>query len=66
MIKMIRKGKTIEFKKYTRKTILIIIYADFGNILAPGKYGNRNQDDSYTNKYQNHVGYGVWLSISMC
>ena len=60
------KAKLLNLKNIQEKQFSFIIYADFGNILAPGKYGNRNQDDSYTNKYQNHVGYGVWLSISMC
>ena len=33
-----------------------MIYADFENNLIPEKNGKQNSDESYTNKYQNHIG----------
>ena len=48
-IQMGTKGKTVKFQNF-------IIY-DFENILAPENNEKQNLDyESYTNKYQNHVG----------
>ena len=33
-----------------------MIYADLESNLIPEKNGKQNSDESYTNKYQNHVG----------
>ena len=33
-----------------------MIYASFKKYFSTSKNGNQNADDSYTNKYQNHVG----------
>ena len=33
-----------------------MIYADFNSILVTEKNGNQNPDQSYKNKYHNHVG----------
>ena len=32
-----------------------MIYADFESILVPEDNGNQNPNESYTNKYQEHV-----------
>ena len=33
-----------------------MIYLGFESISVPGNNGKQNPDESYTNKYQNHVG----------
>ena len=40
-----------------------MIYADFESILAPEDIGKQSSDESYTNKYQDHVAcsYGYKL-----
>ena len=64
MIKIAEKSETVKFKSYTRKIkSLFMICADFKGILIPGNNLKQNPDESYTNKYQNHVGcsYGYKL-----
>ena len=59
-----KKGEYVKFKIQERKTKLpFIIYADFRSILVPEDNGNHNPKNSYTNKYQNHIGcsYGYKL-----
>ena len=61
MIKMAKKGETVKFKNYTRKTKSpITMYANFEGILVPENDWKQNPDESYTNKYQNHVGLQIW------
>ena len=33
-----------------------MIYADFESVLVPENNGKQNPNESYTNKYQKHVG----------
>ena len=39
-----------------------MIYADFESILVPEDNEMQNPDVSYTNKYQNNVGYSFDLN----
>ena len=52
MIQMAKTSETVKFKIYARK----IIYAYLKILLIPKNNRNQNKDESYTNKYQNHVG----------
>ena len=52
MIQMTKTSETVKFKIYARK----IIYAYLKILLIPENNRNQNKDESYTNKYQNHVG----------
>ena len=55
-IKMAKKGETIKFRNYTRKTNSpLMIYADFEGILLLENNGKQNPDESYVYKYQCHV-----------
>ena len=48
----------MKFKNYTRKIKLpFMIYADFECILVPQNNENKKPVESYTKKYQNHVGF---------
>ena len=44
-----------------------MIYADFESILVPETNEKQNPDESYTNKYQNHVAcsYSYKLDLLM-
>ena len=54
---MAKKDETVKFKIYIRKIKSpFIIYADSESILVPENNGNQNSDQSYMNKYQNHLG----------
>ena len=55
-IKMAKKGETIKFRNYTRKTNSpLMIYTDFEGILLLENNGKQNPDESYVYKYQCHV-----------
>ena len=57
MIKIAKKCEIVNFKNYTTKIKSpFMIYTDFESILVAENDGSRNPDESYTNKYQNHVG----------
>ena len=57
IFKMAKKDETVKFKIYIRKIKSpFIIYADSESILVPENNGNQNSDQSYMNKYQNHLG----------
>ena len=57
MIKIAEKGETSKLKNYTRKIRSpFMIYSDFQSILVPKNNGRQNPHESYTNKYQIHVG----------
>ena len=56
---MAKKGETVKFKNYTRKTKLpFVIYADFESILIAENNAKESPDESHKNRYQNHVCYG--------
>ena len=56
MIKMAKKGEIVKFKNYIRNIKLsFMIYVDFESILIPENSEKQNPNESYTNKYQNHV-----------
>ena len=66
MIKMAKKGKTVKFKNYAKNKLIKLpsmIYASFESILIPENSGKQNPDESYTNKYQNHVGYSFGYKV---
>ena len=53
---MAKTGETVKFKNRARKTKSPLLIDDnFESILVPENNGKENPDDSYTNKYQNHV-----------
>ena len=55
-IMILKKGEFVKFKICKRKIKLpVIIYADFENILVPENNEKQNPEQSYTNKYQEHV-----------
>ena len=57
MIKIAGKVEIVKFKNYTRKlNSSIMIHADFKSILIPANNGKQNPLESYTNKFENHVG----------
>ena len=61
---MPKKGQYVRFKNYERKLkSLLMIYADLESILLPEDNEKQNPDESYTKKYQKHVGcsYGYKL-----
>ena len=64
IFKMAKKDETVKFKIYIRKIKSpFIIYADFESILVPENNGNQNSDQSYMNKYQNHLGWSVGYKL---
>ena len=64
MVKMVKKVETVKFKNYTRKIKSpFMIYLGFESISVPGNNGKQNPDESYTNKYQNHVGCSFGYKI---
>ena len=52
---MPKKGEYVRFKNFERKKSPTMIYANFESILESENNGKKKTDDSYTNKYQNHV-----------
>ena len=64
---MPKKGKYIKFRNYGRKIkSSFTIYANFENILVPEDNGNQNPEEisktlSYTNNYQKHIAWSLWL-----
>ena len=59
-----QKGEYFRFKNYERKIKSpFMIYADFESILVTEDNGKQNPNESYTRKYQKHVGssYGYKL-----
>lgn len=53
---MRKVGKNVKLKnclRYIKPPLEI--YADFESNLVPVNNGKRNLDETYTNKYQNHV-----------
>ena len=40
-----------------------MIYADFESMLVSENNEKQNPDESYTNKYKNHVAYSLRLEI---
>ena len=55
-IKMPKKYEYVKFKKFERKIkSLFMIYADVESIFVPGDNGKQNPNESYTNKYQEHI-----------
>ena len=66
MIKMTKKVEAVKFKNYTSKIkSLFQIYGDLEIILilVPENNGKQNTDESYMNKYQNHVGCSFGYNI---
>ena len=64
IFKMAKKDETVKFKIYIRKIKSpFIIYADFESILVPENNGNQNSDQSYMNKYQNHLGWSFGYKL---
>ena len=52
-----KKGQYVKSKNYERKIKSpFIIYGDFESILLPDDNGKQNPEESYTNKYQKHIG----------
>ena len=61
---MAKKDETVKFKIYIRKIKSpFIIYADSESILVPENNGNQNSDQSYMNKYQNHLGWSFGYKL---
>ena len=55
-IKMPKKGEHVTFKNFERKANSpFMIYADFESILVPEDNGKQDPNESYINKYQQHV-----------
>ena len=61
---MSKKGEYVKKNFFERKIKSpFMIYADFESVLVPEDNGKQNPNESYTNKYQNHVAcsYGYQL-----
>ena len=61
---MPKKGEYVKLKHYEKKIkSQFIIYADFESILVPEDNEKQNPEESYTSKYQKHIGccYGYKL-----
>ena len=55
-IKMPKKGEYARFKNFERKIKSpSMIYADLENILVPNDNVKQKPNESYSNKYENHV-----------
>ena len=54
-------SKTMQKNKLTK--LPSMISASFESILIPENSGKQNPDESYTNKYQNHVGYSFGYKV---
>ena len=53
---MPKKDDEVKFKNYERKIRSpFILYPDLESILVPEDNENQNPEESYTNKYQNHI-----------
>ena len=53
---MPKEGQCVRFKNYERKIkSTFMIYVGFETILLPEDNGKQNPNESYTNKYQNHI-----------
>ena len=53
---MPKEGECVRFKNYERKIkSTFMIYVGFETILLPEDNGKQNPNESYTNKYQNHI-----------
>ena len=54
---MPKKDENIKFKNFDRKIISpFMIYADFESVLVPEDNEKQNPNESYTTKYQKHIG----------
>ena len=54
---MPKKDENIKFKNFDGKMISpFMIYADFESVLVPEDNEKQNPNESYTTKYQKHIG----------
>ena len=54
---MPKKGENIKFKNFERKIISpFMIYPDFESARVPEDNEKQNPNESYTTKYQKHIG----------
>ena len=66
---MPKKGRYVKFKYFERKIKSpFMIFADFESILVPDGNEMQNPEQSYTNKYQNHIACSyhyklLWVDV---
>ena len=66
-IQIVKKDETFKLKRnksIQEKILKFIIYVDFESILVPENDGKQNPDKSYTNKYQNTVGFSFGYKLA--
>ena len=56
MIKMVKKGETVNLKTIQEEKSPFMTYADFESILVSENNGRQIPDASHKNNFQNHVG----------